>query len=378
VRILNYFFNKRGQSKQAQMAFVDHIEELRWHIIRAILAILIASAYCFFNIEWIFTNIILGPTQNDFISYQYLNKLGALLHISALQLQDMSIQFQNTELSGQFMMSFSVSFMMGLILSFPFVFWELWKFIRPALKASELRYARGIVFWSSLLFFIGVLFAYYIIAPFTINFFANYQLSPQFKNIITITNYYDTMSDLIMGMGLVFELPVIVYFLSRIGILTPKLMRDKRRYAIVIIFFLAVIISPPDWFSCWLIALPLQAENWQVIDKGTHNTDSTDYPDYAHPVADMVNNGLSSVGILICGSGNGVCMTANKHQQVRAALCWNEELASLARQHNNANIICIPARFIDLDTAKKIVTTFLATEFEGGRHERRVAKMCCN
>ncbi len=257
MRILNYFFNKRGQSKQAQMAFVDHIEELRWHIIRAILAILIASAYCFFNIEWIFTNIILGPTQNDFISYQYLNKLGALLHISALQLQDMSIQFQNTELSGQFMMSFSVSFMMGLILSFPFVFWELWKFIRPALKASELRYARGIVFWSSLLFFIGVLFAYYIIAPFTINFFANYQLSPQFKNIITITNYYDTMSDLIMGMGLVFELPVIVYFLSRIGILTPKLMRDKRRYAIVIIFFLAVIISPPDWFSCWLIALPL-------------------------------------------------------------------------------------------------------------------------
>ena len=227
------------------------------HIIRAILAILIASAYCFFNIEWIFTNIILGPTQNDFISYQYLNKLGTLLHISALQLQDMSIQFQNTELSGQFMMSFSVSFMMGLILSFPFVFWELWKFIRPALKASELRYARGIVFWSSLLFFIGVLFAYYIIAPFTINFFANYQLSPQFKNIITITNYYDTMSDLIMGMGLVFELPVIVYFLSRIGILTPKLMRDKRRYAIVIIFFLAVIISPPDWFSCWLIALPL-------------------------------------------------------------------------------------------------------------------------
>jgi sec-independent protein translocase protein TatC len=257
VQILNYFFNKRGQSKQAQMAFVDHIEELRWHIIRAILAILIASAYCFFNIEWIFTNIILGPTQNDFISYQYLNKLGTLLHISALQLQDMSIQFQNTELSGQFMMSFSVSFMMGLILSFPFVFWELWKFIRPALKASELRYARGIVFWSSLLFFIGVLFAYYVIAPFTINFFANYQLSPQFKNIITITNYYDTMSDLIMGMGLVFELPVIVYFLSRIGILTPKLMRDKRRYAIVIIFFLAVIISPPDWFSCWLIALPL-------------------------------------------------------------------------------------------------------------------------
>lgn len=122
----------------------------------------------------------------------------------------------------------------------------------------------------------------------------------------------------------------------------------------------------------------LQAQAWQVIDKGTYNTDSTDYPDYAHPVADMVNNGLSAVGILICGSGNGVCMTANKHQFVRAALCWNEELASLARLHNNANIICIPARFIDLDLAKQIVSTFLSTNFEGGRHERRVAKMCCN
>lgn len=116
---------------------------------------------------------------------------------------------------------------------------------------------------------------------------------------------------------------------------------------------------------------------WQVDDKGTYSTDSTDYPDYAHPVATMVEEGRAATGILICGSGNGVCMTANKHQGIRAALCWNEELASLARQHNDANVLCIPARFIGLDVAEQMVTTFLKVEFEGGRHEKRVAKMAC-
>lgn len=120
----------------------------------------------------------------------------------------------------------------------------------------------------------------------------------------------------------------------------------------------------------------LLAENgWQVDDKGTYSTDSTDYPDYAHPVASMVEQGTAATGILVCGSGNGVCITANKHARVRAALCWNEELASLARQHNNANIICIPARFIDLATAENMVDTFLSTAFEGGRHNRRVEKI---
>lgn len=119
----------------------------------------------------------------------------------------------------------------------------------------------------------------------------------------------------------------------------------------------------------------LAEAGWNVEDKGTYSTDSTDYPDYAHPVAEMVANETAAVGILICGSGNGVCMTANKHQKVRAALCWNEELAALARQHNNANVLCIPSRFISLDVAKQMVDTFLSTAFEGGRHERRVEKI---
>lgn len=239
------------------MAFVDHIEVLRWHIIRALIAIVLASIIAFFNIEWIFDHIILGPAHSDFISYGLLCKTGKMIGTDALCLGDMKLQFQNTELSGQFMMSFSVSFMLGFIISFPYVFWELWKFIRPALTEKELKHAQGIVGWSSLLFFTGVLFAYYIIAPFTINFFANYQLSPSFQNIITIANYYDTMSDLVLGMGIVFELPVLVFFLSKIGLINPKLMRDKRKYAFVIILILAAVITPPDWLSIWIVTIPL-------------------------------------------------------------------------------------------------------------------------
>lgn len=119
----------------------------------------------------------------------------------------------------------------------------------------------------------------------------------------------------------------------------------------------------------------LVATGWQVVDKGTYSTASTDYPDYAHPVATMVEDGLATAGVLICGSGNGVCMTANKHQGIRAALCWNEELASLARQHNNANILCIPARFVSIELAQAMTTVFLSTEFEGGRHQKRVEKI---
>ncbi len=124
-----------------------------------------------------------------------------------------------------------------------------------------------------------------------------------------------------------------------------------------------------------LIKQQLTDMGWKVEDKGTYSADSTDYADYAHPVANMVTGNEAAAGVLICGSGNGICMTANKHAGIRAALCWNEELASLARQHNNANVICLPARFVDIELAKKMVATFLSTAFEGGRHERRVEKI---
>jgi sec-independent protein translocase protein TatC len=147
--------------------------------------------------------------------------------------------------------------MLGFVLMFPYILWELWKFIRPALKPNEIKAARGIVFWCSLLFFMGVMFAYFIVAPYTINFFGNYKLSPLFENIITIDNYYDTMSNLVIALGVVFELPMLVYFLTRIGILTPEFLRARRRYAFLILFILAMVIAPPDVFSCLLIFVPL-------------------------------------------------------------------------------------------------------------------------
>lgn len=239
------------------MGFLDHIEALRWHIIRAVIAIIIAAIAVFIKVEWIFDKVILGPAHNDFISYKWFCALGRFLHYDAFCLSDIKMEFQNTAVTGQFMMSMSVSMMLGFILAFPYVLWELWKFIKPALKPEEIKYAKGIVFWCSVLFFVGVSFAYLIVAPYTINFFGNYQLSPQFKNIITIENYYDTISNLVLALGIVFELPIIVYFLSRIGILTPKFMREKRKYAVLILFVLSEIITPPDLFSCLLVFFPL-------------------------------------------------------------------------------------------------------------------------
>lgn len=239
------------------MSFVDHIEELRWHIIRSIGVILLASIVVFVYSSEIYTNVITAPTRSSFISYRILCSIGKSIGTDGLCLQDINLSLQNTEMSGQFLLSFSSSLMMGFIVSFPYVFWEFWKFLKPALNPEELKHAKGIVFWSSLLFAIGVFFGYFMLAPFTINFFANYQLSPDIKNIFTISNYYDTLSDMVLGMGIVFELPIVVFFLSRVGILTPGLMRKQRRYAIVILIFLSEIITPPDWFSWMLVFVPV-------------------------------------------------------------------------------------------------------------------------
>ncbi len=239
------------------MNFLDHVEDLRWHIIRSAMAILVGAILAFIKIEWIFQHVILGPTNDDFISYKWFCAMGRFFHYDSFCLSSIKMKYQNTTVTGQFMMSLSASVMLGFIAAFPYVLWQLWKFIKPALKPSEIKMAKGIVFWCSLLFFSGVLFAYFIVAPYTINFFGNYQLSPKFENIITIDNYYDTMSNLILALGVVFELPMLMLFLTRIGILTPQFLRSKRRYAFVILFILSEIITPPDLFSCLLVFIPL-------------------------------------------------------------------------------------------------------------------------
>lgn len=239
------------------MGFLDHIEALRWHIIRAVVVVLVAAVVVFLRIEWIFEHIIMGPTKPEFVSYKFFCKLGELFHYESFCLDKITAEFQNTAVTGQFMMAMSSSMMLGFIVSIPYILWELWKFIKPALKPIEIRYARGIVFWCSLLFFIGVGFAYFILVPYTVNFFGNYRLDPRIRNVFTIENYYEMLSNLLLGIGLVFQLPVIVFFLTRIGIITPAFLKNQRRWAVLILFVVSEIITPPDLFSCLLVFFPL-------------------------------------------------------------------------------------------------------------------------
>ncbi len=249
---------KQSKSQQTQeMGFVDHLEALRWHLVRMAIAFFICSVIAFIYIGEIFDYIILAPTRKEFLSYKLLCKLGELLHINSLCLDDVKINFQNTQLSGQFMMSFSSAFLFGFIISFPYLVWELWRFIKPALTIKELKNSRGLIFWVTLLFLLGVAFGYFIITPYTVNFFAAYKLSNQFENIIKIDDYLDSFMSLVLGTGLVFELPVAVYFLSKIGLLTPHFMKTYRKYAIVIILVVAAVITPPDAVSQIIVTIPL-------------------------------------------------------------------------------------------------------------------------
>jgi sec-independent protein translocase protein TatC len=249
--------NRLNRNQKAEMTFVDHLEALRWHIMRIIIAIFAFFLIAFFNVEWIFQKIILAPTHSDFISYRAFCWLGQMLHVPALCMKEVKINFQANELSTQFMMSFSSSFVFGFIMASPYVFWEIWRFIKPALSPYELKQSRGVIFWVSALFFFGVGFGYFILAPYTVNFFASYQLSPQFQNIFKIDDYLDNMISLTIGTGLVFQLPVMVYFFSKVGILTPNLMRNIRKYAILIILVVSAVITPPDMFSMVIVAIPL-------------------------------------------------------------------------------------------------------------------------
>ncbi|WP_344978482.1 twin-arginine translocase subunit TatC [Compostibacter hankyongensis] len=240
------------------MNFFDHLEELRWHIIRSLAAIVVAGIICFIKIHFIYERIIMGPTRHDFITYRILCGIGHRLGLGdRLCLPDAPVKFQSMQLSGQFMQAFSSSFTFAFIIAAPYILYEFWRFVKPALKPGELKYTRGVVFWTSLLFFMGVAFGYFMIAPYTVNFFASYQLSESIENIITIQSYMSTLSQLVMGCGALFELPVLVYFLAKVGILTSAFLKKYRRHAFVIILVIAAFISPPDVASQFIVTLPL-------------------------------------------------------------------------------------------------------------------------
>lgn len=252
---------KKGKIDESEMTFIDHLEELRSHIIRSILAILILAVIIFIYRDWFFDKIITGPINPDFISYKALCNFSHWLGIGdALCMPPVEVQMQTTTFGGQFISSITIAFVGGFLIAFPYIFWEFWRFIKPALQEREVKNTRFAIFWVSFFFFLGAAFGYFLLGPFTFNFLAGFQLGTEHLLVTrpTLTDYIDNLVNLILGCGIAFELPVLTYVLTRIGIITPNFLKKTRKYAIVIILVAAAIITPsPDWMSQMLVFIPL-------------------------------------------------------------------------------------------------------------------------
>lgn len=250
-------FGKKGKSGEKEMSFLQHLEELRWHIIRSILAIVFFMIIAFIFKSFIFGKIILSPKSPEFITNRLLCELGEYLKTTALCINTKQLNLISIKMSGQITTHITVAMVAGLILAFPVILWEFWQFFKPALKPSEAKYAKGAVVAASGLFFIGVLFGYFMLAPLSIHFLSSYEVDPSVVNQINIRSYIGTLTSVCLATGLVFELPIVAFFLTKIGIITPTFMRKYRKHAIVVIFIIAAIITPPDVFSQTLVAIPL-------------------------------------------------------------------------------------------------------------------------
>ncbi len=239
------------------MSFIDHLEELRWHLIRALAAVLVFTIAAFLAKDLVFHDIILGPSRTDFWTYRMMCKWGAYVGSDALCIDELPFILQSREMSAQFAMHITTSFVVGLICAFPYLFWEIWRFVSPALYDTERSLSTGAVFFVSLLFMLGTLFGYYLVAPLSINFLAHYQVDPSIVNEFDINSYISTLTMLVLACALMFQLPMVVLFLTKLGVATPASMRAYRKISIVIILVVSAVITPPDVTSQILIALPL-------------------------------------------------------------------------------------------------------------------------
>lgn len=256
-----FFASQKTTEQKKEMSFLQHLEELRWHLVRsaAVIVVLMIVAFCF-N-DFIFDTIIFGPLQQDFFSYKALCSLGH--KIGAGDVMCMTVKtphLQTLSASEQFFNHMWISFLCGLILGFPFLLWELWKFIRPALKNQEVGPVKVFVVIASVLFLIGICFGYFLLFPMSYNFLVNYQVSS--SGIVETQNTFDDYISLISTMtlvsGIIFEMPVLVYFLTRMGILTPDFMRKYRKHAVLVILIAAAVITPsPDVTSQMVVAVPM-------------------------------------------------------------------------------------------------------------------------
>ncbi|WP_207422315.1 twin-arginine translocase subunit TatC [Desertivirga brevis] len=250
---------QKGQSLEAEMSFFDHLEELRWHLIRSVAAILVFTVVAFCYYDFIFGEIIMGPKKPEFWTYRMMCQLAERFDLGdGFCIKEIPFNIINTELSGQFTLQMNSSLLMGLVFGIPYLLFEVWRFVKPGLTDKESSAASGFVIYASLLFLVGLLFGYYIIAPLSVSFLANYTVSSIIQNQITIDSYLSTVGTLSIGTGITFELPIIIYILSKLGLMTPAFMRASRRYAIVIILVIAAVVTPtPDMLPMITITLPL-------------------------------------------------------------------------------------------------------------------------
>jgi sec-independent protein translocase protein TatC len=246
-----------NKAPEKEMSFWEHLEELRWHLIRVVIVLTLIAIAAFVLRRVIFDVVILGPKDPNFISYRVMCALGKFLHTDALCISTEPLQIVNLSMAGQFTVHIYTSAIAALVVAFPYVLWEIWSFVRPALLPKEKKYSRGLVFYSTVLFIIGMLFSYFVLVPMAINFFSSYKVSEEVLNTITLSSYISTIMSLTLGTGLVFELPIVVFFLTKIGLLTPSFMKKNRKYVIVVLLIIAAIITPPDVFSQILVTIPL-------------------------------------------------------------------------------------------------------------------------
>ena len=252
---------KKGQSLEAEMSFFDHIDVLRKHLLRTLAVVTLFICGAFYFSDFIWGNVIMGPKKADFWTYRMMCKLVETfpsLIPKEFCITVIDAKLINTEMSGQFTLLMNSCITAGIILGIPYLLFEIWLFIKPALLDNERKSASGFVFFASALFFTGVLFGYYVIAPLSINFLLTFTVDPSINNTITIDSYLSLILTLALGSGIIFQLPVVIFILSKLGIMTPKFMRKSRRYAAVLILVVAAVVTPTaDPYTMLIVAFPL-------------------------------------------------------------------------------------------------------------------------
>lgn len=241
-----------------EMSFLDHLEELRWHLIRSTLAIVIIGCVAFVMRGFIFDTIIFGPKNLDFPTYRFFCNIATVFGIDSEFCGDsLPFTIQSRLMAGQFSAHIWTSIWAGVILGFPYILWELWRFISPGLYEKERKHSRGFILTASFLFFLGVLFGYYVVAPLSINFLGTYQVSQEVTNEIDLASYIGTVRSAVIACGIMFELPIVIYFLTKVGLVTPEILKKYRKMALVIVLILSAIITPPDVTSQIVVAIPV-------------------------------------------------------------------------------------------------------------------------